>query len=654
MLKKVIVVLILCMQVSIVAQNYKFGKVSKEELQEDFYPLDSKADAAYLYKQRRSYFSYVSSRRDFELITEVHQRIKIYTKEGFDYATRYINLYQPELGDDERVGGIKGYTFYLENNKVIKEKLGKDGIFKNSLDDDNGQVKITMPKIKEGCVLEIKYTIYSPYPQYISDVVFQSGIPIKELKSQIEVPEYYIYKTIPKGYFSVPLIKTSKPGSIGELRFRMDVYKYEGSNMPALKDDEPYVGSIRSYRGGVKYELTQTDFLSLAGSLTNFSTSWQSVSKSIYRSSAFGEELNKKSFYKNDLETLLANATSDYEKIAIVFQFVKTKVKWNGIYGKYTDNGVRKAYLENVGNVADINLLLTSMLRFAGLDANPVLVSTRDNGIPYSPTRKGFNYVISAVTFADGTYVLLDGTEVYSIPNILPKRALNWKGRLIRKDGTSSWVNLTSPNHAIEDNSIMVKITEDLTIEGLIRTKFSNLNALEYRNKNNHLKEEGLITKLEEKYNIEIEDYKVLNNNDLGKQIIRTLKFSSEDLIEQINNKIYIEPLLFLTMRRNPFKLEERKFPVDFGSKWKDSYKIFIEIPKGFKVEKLPGSLAIGLPDKLGVFKYKVVQMGNKIQVNCTFLLNKGIIVPFYYADLKGFYGEVIKKETEKIILVKG
>ena len=34
------------------SQDFKFGKVSKEELQEKFYPLDSTANAAYLYKKR--------------------------------------------------------------------------------------------------------------------------------------------------------------------------------------------------------------------------------------------------------------------------------------------------------------------------------------------------------------------------------------------------------------------------------------------------------------------------------------------------------------------------------------------------------------------------------------------------------------------------
>ena len=58
---------------------------------------------------------------------------------------------------------------------------------------------------------------------------------------------------------------------------------------------------------------------------------------------------------------------------------------------------MRKAYKDKTGNVAEINLMLTAMLRYAGINANPVLVSTRSNGIALFPNRTAFNYVIAAV-----------------------------------------------------------------------------------------------------------------------------------------------------------------------------------------------------------------------------------------------------------------
>mgnify|MGYP003651670593 CR=1 FL=1 len=653
MKKKIIVLFILIAQIATVsAQNYKFGKVSKEELEEKFHPIDSTADASYLYKYRRSYFNY-SDTQGFQLITEIHQRIKIYTKEGFEYATKSITYYNPDSGERESVNSIKGYTFYLKNGKVEKEKLSKDGIFQEKINEYNSRKKITMSKIIEGCVLELKYTIVSPYPTSIEDVEFQKSIPIKKLKSQIEFPEYYTFKTIAKGYYSVPMTNTSKGSKIGNTNFRTEIFNFEDENIPALKNNEAYVANINNYRGGVKFELAQTNFISIGGDFKNYSNSWETVSKQIFKSTSFGSELDKSSYYKDDLEKILANNTTDQDKIGAIFEFVKSQVKWNGFYGKYAEKGVRAAYKENTGNVADINLMLTSMLRSAGLEANPVLVSSRGNGVPLFPTLNGFDYVISIVQFPDNSYVLLDATELYSLPNVLPVRALNWDGRIVTKDGTSSWVKLSSTKHAIEDNMMMVKISDDLIVEGLIRTKYENLNALNFRKNYNHIKEEELIKDYEENNNIETEEFKILNQEDIYKDIVRNVKFSSEDLIEQIGNKLYIEPNLFLTKRENPFKLAERKYPVDFATAWRDINRVSIEIPEGYTVEKLPESFAIALPNNLGVFKYQVSQNGNKVKSLSILEFNSAMIPSEYYAYLKDFYSKLVKKQTEKIVLIK-
>ena len=309
-MKKLILVAFLVLQISVNAQDYKFSKVSKEELNEQFYPLDSSASAAYLYKYRRSYFDYVQN-DGFRLVTEVHERIKIYNKEGFEYATRLVNIYTPDRGDRESVGNIKAYTYYLENKKVEKEKLEDEGIFKEQLDDNYTQIKITMPKIKEGCVLEIRYKIYSPYAEYIGDVNFQAGIPIKKYQTQIEVPEYYVYKKISKGYYNINMVTSSKTAAIGSLRFRTDVFIFEGDNIPPLKNNEPFVSNADNYRGGMKFELAQTDFISVGGDFKRFSSSWESVSDKIYKSSNFGGELDKTSYFKKDVTALLADAKSE-------------------------------------------------------------------------------------------------------------------------------------------------------------------------------------------------------------------------------------------------------------------------------------------------------------------------------------------------------
>ncbi|PKP28757.1 MAG: hypothetical protein CVU01_03400, partial [Bacteroidetes bacterium HGW-Bacteroidetes-18] len=79
-MKKIFIALVLTLIANqLFAQDYKYGKVSKEELEEKYCPLDSSANAAVLYKKRKTFFDYKQD-VGFEVVTEIHERIKIYNK----------------------------------------------------------------------------------------------------------------------------------------------------------------------------------------------------------------------------------------------------------------------------------------------------------------------------------------------------------------------------------------------------------------------------------------------------------------------------------------------------------------------------------------------------------------------------------------------
>ncbi|MFT7900857.1 DUF3857 and transglutaminase domain-containing protein [Tenacibaculum ascidiaceicola] len=669
-MKKILSIFTLIITIHLNAQEIKFGNVSKEELEEKFYPLDSTADAAYLLKERRTYFKY-DQNNGFQVITDYHERIKVYSKEGVDYATKKITYYNPDSGDPEKISSLKAYTYNLENNKVEKFKLSKKDVFDEKLNKYRSQKKITLPNVKEGSIIDLKYTLTSPYWN-IKTLNFQYGIPVKNLNYKVEIPEYFIFNKRLKGYYNIPLKEYKKRASINissktrsgyltvktsfnntKIDYSNFVSEFSATNIPEVKENEPYSGNIDNYRGGIEFELSGTNFLKTGGGIKNYTTTWEDVCKTIYKSSSFGTELNRTNYYEKDIKDLLGPAKNDLEKIAIILEFVKSKVKWNEYYGKYTDKGVRRAYKEGVGNSADINLILTSMLRYSGLKANPVLISTKNNGIPLFPTLDGFNYVISKVNLTNKNYVLLDATEKFSSANILPYRSLNWYGREVFEKGYSEKVNLYPSSHSKENNILHVKIDDFGEISGMLRKTLSGHSAMFYRQKNNIKKEENIITNTEETYNIEIENFKIFNAKDVNKSLTQKIKFTSEDFVEQINEKLYFSPLFFLATKENPFKSKERNFPIDFSIPWQDQFSISITIPEGYTVESYPEDIAIGLPDNLGVFIYKVLIQNNKIKLSSTVQFNSNIIAPQYYTIVKGFYNQLVKKQTEKIVLVK-
>ncbi|MCF6214301.1 MAG: DUF3857 domain-containing protein [Flavobacteriaceae bacterium] len=670
-MKKISLLFILvffCFTLKITAQEIKFGKVSKQELQEKFYPLDATAPAAILYKKRKTYYEYSSS-TGFELMTKIHERIKIYNKDGLKWASKSIHTYQ---GNNLRESvSIKAVTYSLENNKIVKEKLKKKNIFKEKSSKYWNDNKFTMPNVKVGSVIEWEYTIRSPFTSNIEDVIFQYKIPVKKIKIRIEIPQYFSFKYQPNFYYPINIVSTTKNRTLhfqyssrtgnetglktsvkrGSKNITEQVYLASENNIPAITE-EPYINNINNYIAKVHFEHTSTQ---LPGKKIKYYTNnWNSVAKTIYKSTHFGVQIERANFLKADILNQITGITTDKEKAFKLFQFIKTQIKWNGIYGKYTDKGIKKAYKEHAGNVADINLCLVAMLKEAGLKANPVLISTKKHGIPLFPTLDGFNYVVAAVEFPQGI-VLFDATDSYSVPNVLPNRALNWQGRLVKHDGSSNPINLFLAQPAKERVTLFVKMDSEGGITGLKRSSYYANNALNYRNKKAFLTEKNLQSKLEkENSDIEIIELKISNKKNLSKPILESFKFEAEDLCDVINDKIYFSPLLILANSKNPFTQEKRLYPVDFGTAWEDQYIVSIRIPDGYGISSLPENMAIGLPENMGVFKFVISKKGdNKIQVLASTKINTPIISSIYYKDLKNFYKAMLEKQTEKVVLTK-
>src|SRR6056297_2304249 len=596
--------LLLLVQQAASANEIKFGKVSKEEVAAKQHATYPEAEAAILHKKEWVRYNY-QSETGWSQIREVHFRIKIYNKEGFDWATLQVPLYVSS-SDREDIGSVKGYTFNLENGKVVSQKLKKDGVFIEEVNKYRNKASITMPEVREGSVLDIEYKITSPIYWYIDEFRLQYDIPVDQAEAQLNIPEYFIFKQYSRGTQPIS-VKQSKENRSLHVTYRSS----DGSGWSAKSTHK--TGSL--------------DF--------------------------FGNVLNRENYFDDEVDQLISGLSTDTEKAIAIFQHVKSKMNWDGYTGVGCSQGVRKAYKEGVGNVAEINLMLTAMFRYAGLDANPVLVSTRSHGIPIFPTRNGFNYVVAGLQ-TQNDFVLFDATDKNALPDVLPMRALNWFGRLIRDDGSSSQVNLMPKTKSLDAIMMVVDLNEDGSIKGKYRQQYTANNAFVFRNNYTSGSEDSYLDELEKKYvDLEISNFDLKNAKDLYKPVVQSYEFEKEVGYENIGGKIYLSPLFHLTTRENPFKMEKREYPIDYGYPWQDKYIISINIPEGYEVESIPEPIAVALPENLGQFRFNISATHNVISASVETALNSPIIPANYYADLKEFYRHIIEKESEKIILAK-
>ena len=664
------VIITMCFLNISVAQDYRFGKVSKEELLQKEHPTDPSANAAVLYREVKTEFQY-NQDSGWYMVTDYFERVKIYNKEGFDWANAEINLYKGE-GEDKLLG-LRGNTYYLdENGKVQDEKLRKDGIFEEETSKYLTQTKITMPAVREGAVIEYKYTINSPFIFNIDEFRFQETIPIEKVNMVFKTPEYFIYKTHQRGWVPYKVDKVTRERSITfrqttrdlrplsgsgipetttrEVKFKEDTYSVDIDNVPALKE-EAFVGNLNNYTTALQFEMSYIDF---PGSpLKTYATNWEDVSKSIYRVDLFGAELERKNYFEKDLNNILQGVSSSEEKIGRIFSYVLNKMSWNGYNGYYTNEGVRDAYKKGSGNVADINLMLVAMLRHANLEANPVLVSTKSHGIPLFPTRNGFNYVIAGVQLPQGI-LLLDATNKDAEIGVLKSSIQNWKGRVVKKDGTSGWVSLSSMIPAVKSTMIAAEITPDLMLTGKNQSRFTGNYAFKYRSDFKSLNEDAQRKKIEKDLTpAELANLEFENLASPGAPVSLKYDFEAMDLVEDVAGKLYFSPMVFLATEETPFKTETRLYPIDFGYPIKDRYIVTISLPEGYNVESLPENVVYNLGENQGTYRYLISQAGNKLQLSVEFAINQSYIAAEEYGNLKKFFELLIAKENEKVVLSK-
>lgn len=651
------------------SQDYRFGKISEEELLQNEHSKDPSADAAILYREIITEFEY-SEHRGWHLVTDYFDRIKIYTKEGAEYANKTVNIYKGKENDELR--RLRGFTYNMDSNgKIERKKLDSKGIIEDDINKYISQTKVTMPDVREGSVIEVRYAIISNFITSIDEYEFQEEIPIDKLNFSFGAPEYFRFQTYHRGWIPLPMVRNTREkehtiavqerkddafgGSFRMVRkfkkatVKENIYTLELDNVPAI-EEEPYSGNIKNYMSGIQFELSSAD---VGGGIKSYSVTWDDVSKTIFNSDAFGSELHRTNHFESDLKQLMKGVTDPVEKTSLIYFYVLNKMNWNGMAGVFTKDGVRKAYRNNTGNVAEINLTLTSMLRHANIKAYPVLVSTRSNGIPLFPTINGFNYVITAVDLPQGV-LLLDATNKNAEMGVLDSYLMNGNGRVIVSENNSSWISVNSIIPALSQTMMNVEMSPDLEILGTAQQRFSGNYALNYRNAFKNRIESDWKKEVEKIHSgIELSDISFENLDKPMESVTLKYDFEAFEGVEEAGGKVFISPLLFLQTKENPFKAEQRKLPVDFEYPYRSQIIMNLSLPDGFEVESIPENAMATLAGDMGSYRYLISQNGNVLQVSVDFSINQSVMAESEYESLKNFFETLVDKESEKIVLKK-
>ncbi|MFT4838923.1 MAG: hypothetical protein ACJAWA_001342 [Nonlabens sp.] len=663
-MKKVVFLILLVIN-CIHAQDLSYGKVTFEDFKLESEDKTDEHNAVYILNKVTVNFV------NYKQYISIHQRIRIETEEGLDYATKQVNLYNSTNGN-ERLVSLKGATYSLVDNKVTQSELGEDTLFKEDVNDNYVSQSFTMPEVGIGSVIEYSYVITSPFP-YIDDINLQYSIPTINLDVTLQFPSYYTYNVVfnPRSSYKINFDPDDfKEGvsfsminpddsddfeesqKIQQLRVSSQTIGFTQKNIPALLP-EPFSGDLDKYRAKMIINIAAYNNPN-TGAIKEYGTSWETVATSIYDSEKFGDEIERSTrFFRRDLEEAILGVADPKKKVDVALNFLKTKVKWNGGYGLFTKEGLKEAYKIGSGNVSDVNLLLVSMLRELEIEADPVLVSSTNNDIPIFPTREGFNYVIVQANYG-GEKVLLDATEKFAGINLIPLRAANWKGRLIKEDGSSEWINLTNYAKSKETVLLTLKLDENSQAKGKASKRLTNYMALDYRINNINSTSDEL-----EKYiqndnaGLQIDNVSLSGLESVEDYVTLNYNVTYKNAYDRVGDKIYITPLLFESNEENAFKLDSRKLPLDLSYLIQAKTIVNIEVPEGYEIVSMPENIKAVYNKDIGYYKYVTSYRNGLISTVATFNMDVSVVQPSDYEAFKKFFEAIVSKDAEKIVLKK-
>ncbi|MFM9837110.1 MAG: transglutaminase domain-containing protein [Cyclobacteriaceae bacterium] len=614
------------------------------------YTPDSSAIAVVLDEFGEVYFDNDNG----NMIIEYHKKIKVLRKEGVEQANFSILLRKGDSRKEE-MKSVEGITYYFENGNVKNSALDKKAIFYEE-NPAYTQVKFTLPNAVVGSTLEVKYIISSPFIFNLYPWEFQSDIPKVQSEFWALIPGNYSYNAALKGFLKLTTSQTElvkECFSFGSAKADCSLLKYGMKNIPAFKEEE-FMTAKSNFLSAINFELEQIKYFD--GRVDKITKEWKDVEEELQTHADFGTQIKKaRNLFEKEISPLLVGVTDPLEKAKKIYNWIKPHYSWNDYLGKYTENGVKKSFETKKGNVGDINLSLLGALQAAELSANPVLLSTRANGLPNSlyPVLSDFNYVVVQLVIGENSY-LLDATDHFMPFGLLPEMCLNGKGRLLAKKNSLD-IDLIPKGKEKSVTTISVKLNEEGALQGSLQINAFDYQALESRKKiMSYSNREDYIKALEKRWNAkEIKNYEVTNLQELEKNLAEKMEITFDAHDATNVQQIYFNPFIAGRWTDNPFKSTERTFPVDFGVAQEETVLLTLEYPVNFHLDEVPKNIALAMPNKGGKFLFQCVNLGNKLTISYSLSLTKAIYDAQEYHSLKELFARIVQLRQTDLVLIK-
>ncbi|MBI3139183.1 MAG: DUF3857 domain-containing protein [Sphingobacteriales bacterium] len=641
----------------------KYGNVSAKDFDVKIYPVDSNANAVFIADIGRTEIE-GNSKFGFSLVYKHYSRVHILNKNGFEAANVSISLYKSGNSEEE-LDRVRGVTYNLENGKVVETKLDtKSSVFTDKINKEWIVKKFTMPNVKEGSIIEFEYTQKSDFLSNLQSWNFQGEYPCLWSEYNVSIPEFLRYTILTRGYKTYDIAKKDTRstffvvvdnGGTGaserhQFNANVDDYRWVMRKVPALKE-ENFTSTLRNHLARIEFQLaSQGPPLNFY----NYVESWPKVAQRMLDDEDFGQKLSKDNGWMDDeMKLVTLGASTREEKARRIFAFVRGNFTCTDPSALYATQPLKNVYKSRNGSVAEINLLLTAMLRHEGIPASPVMLSTRSHGVSYElyPLMSQYNYVVVKAEL-DNRQVFLDASVPLLGFGRLPVRCYNGHAREISSAATALYFESDTLVEA-KTTSVFAVNDEKGNMVGSINQVPGYFESLGLRERIRDKGKEELVKEIRKSFGVEASIAKL--EVDSLEKYDEPLGLRYEfDILEEKQDILYFNPLLGENIKDNPFKSAERSYPVEMPYGYDKTYNLQMEVPAGYEVDELPKSMVVKMNENGdGVFEYRLSQSGNGISFRSRIRVVRANYLPEEYEMLREFFNMVVAKQAEQIVFRK-
>jgi len=575
----------------------------------------------------------------------VHQIVKICNERGiaeFGEMLTPFNVRSQNIGVNVAKAILPDGTA-VEAPEEAFHDITPPGLSEYNLYSDLMYKVVSMPALQPGVILEYKVTVEDAQAStevswILGSMAFQWAEPVLNAKCVLRVPKDVEIRWRLYNSQIEPVIMEGDGESL--------TYTWISKDNPAIHPEiaMPPLGEVVP--------------------LLMFSTaeSWDDV-YNWYKELADPQEQADNAIRRKVAELIVGTSTKA-EKAKAIFEFVASDIRYVAIelgLGAYRPYPAIDVFKYRYGDCKDKVTLLVTMLREAGIDGYPVLISP-------SPHRKvdmeipsigQFSHVIAAIQIEEGSYVWLDPTVATCSYGDLPAGDQGRKAFVIGED---KGVFVDTPIYPSAANKIYsdseIAIMADGSISGWERTIARGqadmyLRSLYKLVKPDRLKE-FLQTILNQRYpGIQIKDVSISDLHDLDIPIEVKVDFSCPNYgSNQGEMLIFPLPSENFSTYASFVSTVERQYDLHLGYNLAVEKVLTLSFPKGYRNASAPEARSI--KHELGMFVKKYEEIDDStVRYSVSLKTDAPVIPASGYAKFKEFIETAAREDRAQIILTK-